>query len=302
MDLSVALAPLNEPARYFPVEAKPFSMRAGLIKFPTDFGNGDADRRLFQVDTDLERALAAKRTPRRTPRYFPCAQSDSEREAVAVVQRYVEARLAEEAPERLAAADRDPDAVDRWDALGRALQEDLVVMHEGEAGAGKAILLHVSFPSGWHPEHLPGADFLRIHVPVPTFPGPDGDPRAASASQSMIRSMIDRGPYVRFVWTVRADDALDHHPTAGGRTDWTATSRGYLRVERQLTVPFPEARASLFVIRTYVYPFDGLGPAERDIMRAAIVQMPDAFKSYKGIPADSAIVLGALGPDSMTKT
>lgn len=287
---------LSEPARYFPVEAKPFSMRAGLIKFPTDFGNGPADRRLFQVDAGLERALAAKRSARSTPRYFHCAEGDTELEALDVVRAYVESRLAEEAPERLAAANDDPSAIDRWDALGRALQEDLVVMHEGEGGAGKAILLHVSFPSGWHPETLPGADFLRIHAPVPTFPGPDGDPKAASASQSMIRSMVERGPYVRFVWTVRADDALDHHPTCGGRTDWTPTSCGFLRVERQLTVPFPEARASLFVIRTYIYPFESLGPAEREVMRAAVVQMPDTFKSYKGIPEDSAIVLRALEP------
>jgi hypothetical protein len=110
----------------------------------------------------------------------------------------------------------------------------------------------------------------------------------------MIRSMVDRGPYVRFVWTVRADDALDHHPEEGGRKPWTSESPGFLRVERQLTWPFPDVRASLFVIRTYVMPFASLSPAERDVMRAAVVQMPLAFKSYKGIPEDSALVLHAL--------
>lgn len=292
MDRGVAV--LSRQARYFPVEAKPFSMRAGLIKFPADFGNGVADQRLFQVDEQLARALEAKRSARAQPRYLRAAHQDAERRANEHVLEYVRRRLADEAPERLAAADADPDAIDRWDAIGRALQEDLVVMHEGEGGRGKAILLHVSFPSGWHPERLAGADFLGIHDPVPTFPGPDGDPRAASASQSMIRSMIDRGPYVRFVWTVRADDALDHHPECGGRLPWHSASRGFLRVERQLTVPFPEVRASLFVIRTYVYPFDALDAADREVMRSAVVQMPELFKSYKGIPEDSAIVLRAL--------
>lgn len=295
MDLGVAAGVLSAPARYFPVEPKPFSMRAGLIKFPADFGNGGADQRMFQIDSELERALAAKRSARTTPRYFHAAETEAERTALDVVREFVERRLAEEAPDRLAAAYADLAASDRWDALGRALQEDLVVMHEGAGSHGKAILLHVSFPSGWHPERLPGADFLQIHHPVPTFPGPDGDAKAASASQSMIRSMIDRGPYVRFVWTVRADDALDHHPECGGRLPWQADSRGFLRVERQLTIPFPEVRASLFLIRTYVYPFDALNAADRDVMRSAVVQMPETFKAYKGIPEDSAIVLRALG-------
>ena len=281
------------PAHYFPVEPRPFSMRAGLLKFPTDFGNGAADQLVFQVDSDLERALAAKRAPRPTPRYFEHVSSSAEANALDAVRVWVEARMLVEAPERLRSASKDLGATSRWDALGRAVQEDLVVMHEGD-GSGKALLLHVSFPSGWHPERLPGASFLGIHDPVPTFPGPDGDPKAAFAAQSMVRSMVERGPYVRFVWTVRADDALDHHPGEGGRQPWTPTSPGFLRVERQLTWPFPEAHAALFVIRTYVYSFASLSAAERLILREALLQMPNVFKSYKGMPDDESLVLRTL--------
>ena len=110
----------------------------------------------------------------------------------------------------------------------------------------------------------------------------------------MLRSMIDRGPYVRFVWTVRADDALDHHPDHGDRRPWTSTSPGYLRVERQLTWPFPDHRASLFVIRTYVQPFAALTAPEKETLRQAVECMPLAFKAYKGIPEDAALVLRAL--------
>ena len=290
----MAVAVRKAPAHYFPVERRPFSMRAGLLKFPTDFGNGKADRLVFQVDSDLERALAAKRAPRPTPRYFEHVTSPVEASALDAVRAWVEARMLAEVPERLHSAASDSGATSRWDALGRTVQEDLVVMHEGEGGAGKALMLHVSFPSGWYPERLPGASFLVIHEPVPTFPGPDGDPKAAAAAQSMIRSMVERGPYVRFVWTVRADDALDHHPDEGGRQRWTATSPGYLRVERQLTWPFPDVRASLFVIRTYVMSFASLPTPERDVLREAVVRMPPAFAAYKGIPEDAALVLGAL--------
>ena len=60
--------------------------------------------------------------------------------------------------------------------------------------------------------------------------------------------MIERGPYVRFVWTLSADDCLDHHPEEGNRLPWDShQGRGWLRVERQVTVPFPgvESRALL---------------------------------------------------------
>lgn len=282
------------PARYFPVEPKAFSMRAGLIKFPTDFGNGDADNRAFQVDDELAATLAAKRAPRAIGRYFESVETAAEAEAMASILRWVEARLADEAPERLQAALADGEARSRWDAIARAVQEDLVVLHEGAEGAGRTLLLHVSFPSGWHPERLIGTSFLHIHGPVPSFPGKDGDPKAGAAAASMVRSMVERGPYVRFVWTVRADDVLDHHPDCGGRRPWTEDSQGYLRLERQLTFPFPEQRASLFLIRPYVRPFVSLDADEKATLRTAIVEMPEAFKAYKGIPNDPRLVLRAL--------
>lgn len=284
---------MRPPARYFPVDAKPFSMRAGLIKFPTDFGNGDADARIFQIDDQLEATLAAKRAPRAIGRCFERVDTPAEAHAMDTLLRWTEARLAEEAPDRLRAADADTEATSRWDAIARALQEDLVVMHEGVEGAGRALLLHVSFPSGWRPEALIGTDFLHIHQPVPSFPGKEPE-AAAAASVSMMRSMIERGPYVRFVWTVRADDALDHHPDVGGRLPWREDSAGYLRLERQLTLPFPEVGASLFIIRPYLRAFASLSAEEKAILRTAVVEMPEQFKSYKGIPNDPTLVLAAL--------
>ena len=147
-------------ARYFPVEPKPFAMRAGLFKFPSDFGNGADDARVFQVDAGLERALDAKRIPREAPRYVTRIETPVEARAVQAVLAWATERLRLEAPERLQSAGNDRGAVDAWDALGRAVQEDLVIMHEG-AGAGRAVSLHVSFPSGWRPESLAGATFTR---------------------------------------------------------------------------------------------------------------------------------------------
>ena len=52
---------LPAPARYFPVKDGPLRMEAGLLRHGTDFGNGAVDELFFQVDSELERYLAAKR-------------------------------------------------------------------------------------------------------------------------------------------------------------------------------------------------------------------------------------------------
>jgi hypothetical protein len=285
---------------FFPVEPEPLAMKAGLIRFPQDFGHGELDGHVFLVDDDLPRALAEKRKVARA-RTFDAVRTEDERRAERAVYTFVRERLAKEAPERLADADDDralaassesianatSDSTRDWNALGRALQEDLVVMHRGPSGDGRAIVAHVSFPSGWRPEHVAGASFRGIHEPVPGFPGKREDSTAReAASRSMMDAMVLRGPYVRFVWTVCADDELDHHPDAGLRKPKTSIT--HFRVERQLTWPFPEVEASLFVIRTFVYSMAELGEERVAILKQALASMPDEIRRYKGLE-DEAI-------------
>jgi len=272
-------------------------MKAGLLRFPQDFGHGAADAQVFLVDEDLERALAEKRKSCARERGFDMCATPEERRAEETVRAFVRERLASEAPDRLAAADADRDAKGPWDAFGRALQEDLVVMHRGADGGGRAIVVHVSFPSGWRPEHVAGTSFRAIHGPVPGFPGPSrtAEEEAArleeervreAASRSMMDAMVKRGPYVRFVWTVCADATLDHHPDAGLRAPKTRIT--HFRVERQLTWPFPDVDASLFVIRTFVYPVEALGAERCRTLAAALTNMPPEIRRYKGLD-DGAI-------------
>jgi hypothetical protein len=100
----------------------------------------------------------------------------------------------------------------------------------------------------------------------------------------MISAMVERGPYVRFVWTICADDTLDHHPDEGRRRGFAAGSdRGWLRIERQVTVPFPAEQTSLFLIRTYLRPFASLSREERETLSRALGCLPDSTARYKGL-------------------
>jgi hypothetical protein len=282
--------PLPRPARYFPVKPTALRMEAGLVRHGTDFGNGAADRLFFQVDDQLERYLAAKRA---TPpgRHARLARDEHERAIHAAADVWLRDTLGREHPERFAALGEGAPRAGLFE-VARVVQEDLVVVRRLPDGGSAAIGVHVSAPSGWRPERIHGASFGAIHGPVPDFA------KRAEAERSMVDAMVERGPYVRFVWTVTADDHLDHHPEEGRRAPWRADGDGFLRVERQTTVPFRELAASLFLIRVYLYPFASLTAEQRDTLAHALDLMPPEVARYKGLDAVRETVTRVLARSS----
>lgn len=299
---------LPAPARYFPVDRAPLQMRARLRRFPVDCGNGLLDQCFFQVDDELPRYRRAKASPSRPGGPAPwlrwSMRDDTAARAAALdaVRAWIEGTLGAEAPAVMAevaeaasveaagaevGSDERSDRRAWWWALSQAVQEDLVVMHRGPA-AGEPILMHVCFPSAWRPQAIAEADFQAIHGPVPGFVD------AAAQAVSMFDTMVERGPYLRFVWSLVADDVLDHHPDEGGARSWEAGATGFLRVERQLTVPFPAVGASLFIIRTVVRPFAALTSDERAVIAEAVAALPPDVRVYKGMAGKEPFIAAAL--------
>ncbi len=286
---------MARPARYFPVSAKPLRMQAGLLRFPVDLGNGDADTRSFQLDDEAPRYLAAKLAllapggSPSGPRHALRERNSAEARAHAAVLAWIDRTLDREHPDRPRLTEPPRSA---YDARLRLLQEDAVVLQRDAEGRDAAIMVHVYFPSGWRPERMLGASFAAIHRPVPDFAD---DARAA---RSMVDAMVERGPYLRFIWALYPDDVLDHHPEDGGRVPWPAAAgqsgAGVLRIERQITVPFPDVDASLFLIRTYLRPFATLEPIERGTLVRAIEGMSEPIRRYKGVLGHEATILGLL--------
>lgn len=278
--------PLPPPARYFPVKPLPLRMEAGLARHGTDFGNGAIDGAFFQVDDQLGRYLAAKRAAP-PARHAELARDDADRTLLAAVVAWIRETLAREHPELLAPlGEAAPRA--GFTALAGLVQEDLVVIRRLPDGGSSAIAVHVSMPAGWRPERIRRASFGAIHGPVPDFA------KHAAAERSMVDAMVERGPYVRFVWTVSADDHLDHHPEEGTRAPWRADGTGWLRVERQTTVPFAAQEGALFLIRTYLYAFADLTGEQRAVLASALERLPDAVAAYKGLAAIRPIALEVL--------
>jgi hypothetical protein len=282
--------------RYFPVEEGVFRMRAGLQRFPAEFGNGAADGRLFVVDTEWASYVEAKHRPGRTgaspiARGAVSQQADDEPVIHAAWSWLCDRVTRDVAPLVPESSCVDPIEVASWSRLVGALQEDVVVVRRMPTGGDRVVAQSVSFPAGWRPERIVGAPFSAIHAPVPEFASD------ARPSASMIAAMVERGPYVRFVWTISPDANLDHHPEEGQRGSWaTATpSEVRFRLERQLTIPLREVDGAVFVIRTLQRSLETLDGSERARIASAISSMTPAVRAYKGFAGHEARIADLLG-------
>jgi len=177
------------------------------------------------------------------------------------------------------------------DALALAVQEDLVIMQSGADDAGRAELLQVCFPSGWDPAARAGADFAALHAPVP-----HGE-ILRRAAPPLVRAMVARGPFVRYVWSLAPDGRLDRNPRRVPASPAVPPAALWFRVERQTVMPMPELRRALFTIRVYVTPLAAvLGSRERRTrLAAAVASMDEATLVYKGIGSTRAELLRWLG-------
>jgi len=281
-------------ARYFIVEPTPLRMRPGLFKLGRDFGNGSEDAQFFQADVARDVYLEQKRLVlSKYPERLAWLNDASVEARLRVIGRWMVEQSASELglnePGLSQAFKRADDPRGEWLALSCAVQEDFAILELSEDGGDRLALLSVCFPSGWQPELLLGKSFQHVHAPVVEFD------EVAQKSEQLVRAMVERGPYVRFVWTVTADGRLDHHPHLAPRDAWALESTGYLRVERQITVPFPQLRMSLFLIRTYLYPFHELSSLERSTLFSAVNHLSPAILSYKGLQGSLDLIADKLG-------
>ena len=170
-------------------------MRPRLRPFGTDFGNGQVERRYFQRD-DLEGHYIAAKREGLHERYRVAAGSPREDTAHRAVLDWTARTLATERPDLY--LDEGGAFADRYAQISDAVQEDFVVQLRDPDGRDRAIAVLVCFHSGWRPERILGRSFRQIHAAVPEFAD------EAPAASSLVAAMVERGPYVRFVWTVVA--------------------------------------------------------------------------------------------------
>ena len=165
-----------------------------------------------------------------------------------------------------------------WYDIGLQVQEDLAV-HACENDEDWLAMTHVCFPSGWNPAEKIGKSFAEVHMPVPGM--------NREQSLRMVKSVIDKGPFERYVWSVVYDKwrkkKLNYYPATKVAHFNKHHPHIHLKVERQTTWGFPEVNAFLFTIRQYLVPEDQI---DFKALYHSCKNMTDEQKKYKDISKD----------------
>ncbi len=189
------------------------------------------------------------------------------------------------------------------DFLALCVQEDLVIMHKtGDAAtADRAECLLVSLPSHWDPKEKCGLDFGAIHKPV-------ADNAALMKAQgNMLKAMTQKGPFVRYNWSLASTPLLAQNPVflpreprlvslAESKDSESLIDLLQFRMERQTMHAFPSLNRSLFAIRIYQEPLGETlkNPNQKQNLKETILTMSEGMLNYKGINRYKETLLKAL--------
>lgn len=153
-------------------------------------------------------------------------------------------------------------------------------------GSLRAQILSVYFASGWSPEEKLGQSMAAIHEPVAE------NQALMKSAMAMSQAMLQKGPFVRYVWTLAGSDALARAPGQDTMTSVTRWEDLWFRSERQITVPL-WGQASLFLIRVDVRPLVQMveTPERRAVLEAALRSMSPEVLAYKSIERAARLIL-----------
>jgi hypothetical protein len=322
MDSILDLVGNLRKAVYFPIERGLYEVAPGMRSLATDFGNAEADQKCFQIDLDYPRYIFEKRAARLDDRADKYIGFDRLDDGIATAAcRFLLQTAVNEYPEffklsgdlfsgcsldcvltgenfvfdsdmkLLSATTRTSiKYLNSFDAMMSQFQEDAAIVSL-DSTSDWLSALHVSMPSHWDPRKKLGKSFLQVHAPVPGFE------KIARAHRPILDAMVNKGPFVRFVWSFVTDTRLNHHsepPSGEDPSIWRGRSFDlsdplkapfHLRVERQLTFGFPKNSAALFLIRlSFIDGRDILkNPLWRKNMILALHSMTPESRVYKGV-------------------
>ena len=176
------------------------------------------------------------------------------------------------------------------DALTLGMQEDFVILHDEPGQTGPDLrtrFLSVCFPSNWAPAEKLDLDFTAIHAPVAD------NLLLQAGARGIVDLAFRQAPMLRHVWLLSPCAELAQHPQTR-RLRWDdalrqADAKGgdlidqvLFRVERQTTLPLPQLRRAVFLIRVMVAPL------------AHTLRMSEAVVAYRGMTAVRARLLAEL--------
>ena len=154
--------------------------------------------------------------------------------------------------------------------IAKKIDEDLII-HRIDDEKDYASSIHVCFPSGWYPEEKIGKSFIEIHQPVPMN---------LKNSKKLVEAIVYGGIFERFVWSVVYEKKYNFHPKLNNKKFNKNEPEIFVKVERQVTVGFPEKNFCLFILRQYLIEEKQL---DKKRLAESIRNMTEEQKEYKSL-------------------
>ena|SRR3989338_4002087 len=298
----------HQSPTYTPFSTGIYTVTPGLtLLSKADFGNGDLDKKIFQLDNCYPIFIEHKIYLAKTQPQRHILSHNLNHSLATTITQFIKQTLATEynltLPEKLTYPTNPfPQSALELDTLALYLQEDLAIIQQTKTPTKTPTTietppsniiryLHISSPNYWAPEEKIGKTFAQIHAPVA---GMD-----LSLEHKIVNAITTKGPYVRFAWGITTDTHLNHHPNPPpntqkqlwhGRTFDKNNPQAYLRIERQVTVPFPEHNAALFLIHPYFTDITTLSKDHKTQLLNAISSMTTEQKQYKGLTGKDELI------------
>lgn len=305
---------------YFPIDRGLYEVAPGLRPLGFDLGQGEWDQKIFQIDEHFEKFRANKLLCRneRLSKYE--VRKGIEPKSEKVLAQFLKDRFLQDHPEYFkktisplgeviecshtgdvitlsaegellafeARENLEPSPSSALDALAMQVPEDITLLQRRN-GEDSLSYLHLCSPSHWAAEDKAGLSFVQIHNLIPHIE------KINRAAANMVEAMINKGPFVRFVWSFVTDQRLNHHPVPPLGIDpdvWKGRSFAKekaspfdFRVERQVVYGLPAIEASLFTIRVSFIEGQAIKDNERQRSQllSALRSMSPESRIYKGV-------------------
>ena len=160
---------------------------------------------------------------------------------------------------------------DNIQQLGLAIEDDVVIMHEGKLEA-----CMVAFPSSWNAGEKMGKTLAELHEPI-------ADNEAlVRASDGIMRAMCSGQSYERYTWGVSSLNGHSNHPLYE-KPEIKNLDDLTFRVEHERTMTVREGETAVFLIHVDVYPFKEVWETDNGLIKQAIDSMSENVLEYKNL-------------------
>jgi len=222
-----------------------YNVNSGLYPLNQDFGNGLIDQKFFQIDDNLKIQQSVKYNILDSQVCTACAYGkDYTKEDQQFIADFIKDKIAEEYPDIV-------NLPKHLDALMMRVQEDLVIFN---AQTDRLCYFHVCFPNNWDPMNALNKDFKQIHSKVPGM--------NLDKADGFRRTILNNGPFQRFVWDVIFENRLNFHPDIHRKQFNLEDPVVYIKIERQVIKGFVDRGLVLLFIKQYLIPFDNIKKKE----------------------------------------